>query len=403
MAAEKFHIAAKNGSLDVLSEATRKDCNKLDENGMTPTLWAAVKGNVDTLRVIVSRGGDPRKCDFQGNTCLHWAAAGGHLNAITFLVSFDCSIWAMNNDHQTPMDVAAEKNRRRCVDFLDDISSKKSASNPKLVKKLKLEAMKEADKRAKKFFEMQAKMQKEIERRESKENAVYDSKKPGSKSSSSTVGKKASKRQGGKGTFSSTTGGPSGGTIRSQRDFSENDPIPDETELTPESEQSNALLMVTDQYAVNAMTSLPTGEVARVATPDDDLLNGFNDLDFEKNGIGTRRESNNEINPKLGPRGYIDPSPWDVDLDDLDDDVDNDDNDNTGNSLLGVFLAANGLQDYLMVFNREDIDLDALTLLIDDDLSTLGIPMGPRRKLLQAVSKRRMVMEFPGTMGDSEL
>ena len=53
---EIFHKAARDGFLDLLREATRKDCNKPDEDGMTPTSWAAYYGNLEALRLIVCRG-----------------------------------------------------------------------------------------------------------------------------------------------------------------------------------------------------------------------------------------------------------------------------------------------------------------------------------------------------------
>jgi ankyrin repeat protein len=54
--ADRFHRAARDGYLDLLREATRKDCDRPDEDGMTPTAWAAYHGNLDALRVIVARG-----------------------------------------------------------------------------------------------------------------------------------------------------------------------------------------------------------------------------------------------------------------------------------------------------------------------------------------------------------
>ena len=48
--------AARDGKLDILKEATRKDCNAKDDDGMTPTLWAAFEGNLDALRLLVGRG-----------------------------------------------------------------------------------------------------------------------------------------------------------------------------------------------------------------------------------------------------------------------------------------------------------------------------------------------------------
>ncbi|GFV10401.1 usher syndrome type-1G protein homolog [Trichonephila clavipes] len=53
---DRFHRAARDGFLDLLRDATRKDCNAPDEDGMTPTLWAAYYGNLDALRLIVGRG-----------------------------------------------------------------------------------------------------------------------------------------------------------------------------------------------------------------------------------------------------------------------------------------------------------------------------------------------------------
>lgn len=53
---DRYHKAARDGYLDLLKEATRKDLNAPDEDGMTPTLWAAYHGNLEALRMIVSRG-----------------------------------------------------------------------------------------------------------------------------------------------------------------------------------------------------------------------------------------------------------------------------------------------------------------------------------------------------------
>lgn len=52
----RYHKAAIDGYLDLLKEATRKDLNTPDEDGMTPTLWAAFHGHIDALQLICSRG-----------------------------------------------------------------------------------------------------------------------------------------------------------------------------------------------------------------------------------------------------------------------------------------------------------------------------------------------------------
>ncbi|KAL3236913.1 hypothetical protein MRX96_022163 [Rhipicephalus microplus] len=53
---DRFHRAARDGYLDLLREATRKDCNTPDEDGMTPTIWSAYYGHLDALRLLVGRG-----------------------------------------------------------------------------------------------------------------------------------------------------------------------------------------------------------------------------------------------------------------------------------------------------------------------------------------------------------
>ena len=48
--------AAKENILEILKEATRKDCNTRDEGGMTPTLWSAFEGHIEALRLLVAKG-----------------------------------------------------------------------------------------------------------------------------------------------------------------------------------------------------------------------------------------------------------------------------------------------------------------------------------------------------------
>ena len=67
------------------------------------------------------------------------------------------------------------------------------------------------------------------------------------------------------------------------------------------------------------------------------------------------------------------------------------------------FLAASGLSDFADLLVREKIDLDSLILLTEADLKNLGMPLGPRRKLLQAIAERKSALEDPGELEDSHL
>lgn len=63
---------------------------------------------------------------------------------------------------------------------------------------------------------------------------------------------------------------------------------------------------------------------------------------------------------------------------------------------IDAFLLANGLIELSEVFVREKIDLEALMLLSEEDLKSLDILLGPRRKLLKAIGIRRTSRQLPG-------
>ncbi|XP_074605106.1 SAM_USH1G_HARP domain-containing protein Sans isoform X2 [Brevipalpus obovatus] len=68
-----------------------------------------------------------------------------------------------------------------------------------------------------------------------------------------------------------------------------------------------------------------------------------------------------------------------------------------------TFLAANGFTEYIPVFRKEKIDLEALILLTEQDLKSLGMPLGPRRKLMSSIERRKLLLREPGTIKDTIL
>ncbi len=51
-----------------------------------------------------------------------------------------------------------------------------------------------------------------------------------------------------------------------------------------------------------------------------------------------------------------------------------------------IWLIENGIDKYVDVFKQNEIDMDSVGELQEDDLWELGIPMGPRKKLLKAIA-----------------
>lgn len=68
---------------------------------------------------------------------------------------------------------------------------------------------------------------------------------------------------------------------------------------------------------------------------------------------------------------------------------------------LEAFLRTYDLLEYITVLTREKLDMNSIVLVDDLDLKELGIPLGPRRILLDAIAKRRTVVSNPGRISDA--
>ena len=62
---------------------------------------------------------------------------------------------------------------------------------------------------------------------------------------------------------------------------------------------------------------------------------------------------------------------------------------------LEVFMVVNNVIEYLPILIKEKIDLQALMLVTDKDLKDIGIPLGPRRKILSAINQHKDYMKQP--------
>lgn len=80
-----------------------------------------------------------------------------------------------------------------------------------------------------------------------------------------------------------------------------------------------------------------------------------------------------------------------------------DDDDEPESSPLEVFLASQCMNEFIPIFKREKIDLDALLLCSDSDLKSIHIPLGPRKKIIDACKRRLDTIEDPDSIEDTEL
>lgn len=481
---DRFHRAARDGYLHVLKEATRRDCNQPDEDGLTPTSWAAYEGNLDALRLIVGRGGDPNKCDHYGNTALHCAAARGHMSCVSFLVNFGVNVWALDNDLHTAKDMAAMNNRDDILRYLDTIYAKETMSDPKQAKKVQEKAQKDAEKRRKDFDKIQKKADKKREeenvklQKEREKIEKNDEKPQGGgvkKSFMSTISRGSLAFIGGprkdsrmlyENTYQSpkfsdliTTKDPTKKTLggmqkkiikkkmmdenRGPNDFKvgtiESDgkkSVRNLKGLRRDSEiifVPNGSLSSTNNGKRGKLTDVfenenegGGGSLQRTLSQPDFFYDGqersmqargslfarpgFGSVAFRTNSITATLSSlgpsgSDDTSPRLSPlpssasslgQGNSTSEPWEEE--DLPSDDDGDDA-----TPVYMFLAAAGLMDFIPTFAREHIDLDALMLLTEEDLINLKLPLGPRRKLLKAITERKSAIDNPGGVEDSQL
>ncbi|XP_001366705.1 ankyrin repeat and SAM domain-containing protein 4B [Monodelphis domestica] len=416
----RYHQATTDGYLEILKEATKRDLNLSDEDGMTPTLLAAYHGNLEALEIICSRGGDPDKCDIWGNTPLHCAASNGHTHCVSFLINFGANIFALDNDLQSPLDAAASREQNECVDILDKAARDQNILNPKKVARQKEQAQRNAKKQIKDCEKLQNKHQ-------NKMNHTFKKEKVGTLTSS-------------KGTFSSSFSSNSSiptafGTfskglkdtfkIRSKKNRNtEEEQLGKATEKESRHGQRNVM----EIFQEDEEESFENGFKDKLQLTEDEnrdvqqesIFNrpGLGNMVFRRNTAledisGSKREVEFNIVSGLlqrggsGNTGETDPDA-EIEEEDEDDMPWNEnevewEEDEADVTPLELFLMSQNLSEFIPIFMREQIDLEALLLCSDEDLRSIQMQLGPRKKILSAIDRRKQLLQHPGQMTDTSL
>nr|BAN20957.1 conserved hypothetical protein [Riptortus pedestris] len=425
--AGRFHKAAQDGMLEILKEATKKDTNAKDEDGMTPTLWAAHSGHLEALRLLVGRGGDIEKANYHfGQTALHLAAARGHLNCVSFLVGFEANLFALDHDLHTPLQVATNPD---VIDFLDKAATSQILANKKEVKAKKEKALKDAERRRKKYEE---RMKKERDKEEKRMKKVE--KEIGTKIETDmpiptlpTMKKTVVEVKGP--TFTEIVGGtmskkPVSGVkkILEKKIRHPDDKYESNMKSSIGGHRKDAQIIYVSSY--ENPNNGKRGKISDVFNNQNHIQSsifdrpGFGSVAFRQrtNLAGTlsgvpdaiaEKDGDEEVSSEtsigsagsLANRSRHQPA-WQ-------DDITTSDEENIVSngqwSPLERFLVSAGVEEYTPRLLAQKIDLEAVLMLTDLDLMQLGVPMGPRRKLLHAVEQRKKALQNPGLLQDTKL
>ncbi|XP_057604572.1 ankyrin repeat and SAM domain-containing protein 4B [Hippopotamus amphibius kiboko] len=411
----RYHQAASDSYLELLKEATKRDLNLSDEDGMTPTLLAAYHGNLEALEIICSRGGDPDRCDIWGNTPLHYAASNGHAHCVSFLINFGANIFALDNDLQTPLDAAASREQNECVALLDRAATTQNTTNPKKVTRLKEQAQKNARRQIKECERLQEKHQNKMARTYNKEESGTLSSSKGTFSRSPLSNASASN------TFGSLSKGIKD-TFKLR--FKKNKDTAERLGEESRSRQKNVMEVFREEEEEEHEFSGDFKEKLQFSAEGDSCVQhesilkrpGLGNVVFRRNRMLSpeeisdnkrelgfkmpsellQRQEGAEADEEGEENNHEDDLPWDEDEVEWEEDV-------VDATPLEVFLQSHYLEELLPIFMREQIDLEALLLCSDEDLQSIQMQLGPRKKILNAISRRKQVLQQPGQLVDTSL
>ncbi|RSL74690.1 hypothetical protein CEP51_011483 [Fusarium floridanum] len=117
-----LHLAAYFGLEEVVRHSlVSQDPNHCDGTGMTALSWAAAKGHIDVVRILLEHNTvdtEIDKADEYGYTPLHVAASNGHTITVEFLLEKGANPQAADRHGRTPLSWAAGEGHTEVVSAL---------------------------------------------------------------------------------------------------------------------------------------------------------------------------------------------------------------------------------------------------------------------------------------------
>ncbi|XP_054110038.2 ankyrin repeat domain-containing protein 66 isoform X2 [Callithrix jacchus] len=120
----KLHQAVAAGDHSLVKRILKKglcdpNYKDVDWNDRTPLHWAASKGQMEMIRLLIEYGARPCLVTSVGWTPAHFAAESGHLNVLKALHALHAAIDAPDFFGDTPKRIAQIYGQKACVAFLE--------------------------------------------------------------------------------------------------------------------------------------------------------------------------------------------------------------------------------------------------------------------------------------------
>ncbi|XP_071108799.1 uncharacterized protein [Haliotis cracherodii] len=114
-----LHLACQGGNMTIVKHLLLdSNINQRGMNGLTPIMFAAVKGHNSVFDFLESKGADLLLVDTTGNSLLHLTCLGGNMTIVQHLLSYS-NINQRGSYGLTPIMVAAAFGHKNVFDFLE--------------------------------------------------------------------------------------------------------------------------------------------------------------------------------------------------------------------------------------------------------------------------------------------
>lgn len=311
--------------------------------------------------------GDANRTDDNGSTPLHIAATYGNLDSLELLITYRANLFSLDNNGRTAARVAAFYQKENCCRYLDTLALRWQRSNEEAVSKLQIKAVKELKKRSKKM------MEEGLNTKPKKISYDYSTAPAGSvpplayndpkdrRASASDEQRRLSQSAALRQNFELRSGAGSSGSLEKDSNSAGN------TFSNLPRNRTGPLL--------NNLAQLPL-KYERPEEARHSLMDPF-----------TESHSRQRRGKKSLPELQLTHGHPTVTLNE---------------SALATFLNSLDLVDCVQLLHREKLDLDALSLCSEEDLISIGLSLGPRKKILSAIARRKAVLAGTGNLNDSE-
>ncbi len=120
-------LALHNANTEVTKYLISKgaDVNRIGYEECTPIMYEVYMHNIENVEILIEMGA---KVNYQrqhdGYSSLHWAARKGDIKIIKLLMKNGANINSVNNENQTPKDLAKENGHDDIFEYLEQFENK---------------------------------------------------------------------------------------------------------------------------------------------------------------------------------------------------------------------------------------------------------------------------------------